>query len=160
MAGLIHGRTSARMAICAEISAMYDFFVEETSESIALLKTIPGGRELIDWFSGAPDFCNAEIVGLYLDRSGAGSLVIEIRRLSGVARITFILGHWIDVHLMGFSHQNVIGGLTLRRVTESEIARWQGAGVIPGDTEIVLEPRYGANGIIRGTVLGVLVEGA
>jgi hypothetical protein len=133
--------------------------ISNSDETASLLSELPGGRELLQWFAGEPDFGDAEIVSLHLDRKGPSTLRIEIGRGARYAVITFLLGHWIDVSLRGFSDQNVIGGLALKRAGERELAPWEmGVGVLPGDTEIELAPCFGASGTIRARVLGVNLE--
>src|SRR5579871_2535990 len=124
--------------------------MNEPTETAKLLEGVPGGKELVSLFPGAPDFGDAEIVALHLNRAGSSTLAIKVCNIEKPALVTFTLGHWIDVQLMGFSHQNVIGGLTLRRAAERE-AGWSevGVGFAPGEVEIVMEPCFGANGVIR-----------
>jgi hypothetical protein len=133
--------------------------MNDVSETARLLESVPGGKDLVGLFSGALDFGDAEIVALDLDREGPSALVIKVCNTAQPALVTFALGHWIDVQLMGFSHQNVIGGLTLRRTTEREAAPWElGVGFVPGKVEIELKPCFGANGVIRANLLSVSVQ--
>jgi hypothetical protein len=125
-------------------------------ETASLLASAPGGQELLKWFSGLPNFGDAEIIALHLDRKGPSSLIVEVYQPSRKALVTFVLGDWIDVRMTGFSHQNVIGGLILKRAGEREIAPWEvGVGATPGDIEIELQPCFGASGVIRATLLRV-----
>ncbi len=92
---------------------------------------IPGGQALLDWFGYVPSFHDAEIVGLDLRRTGQSLLRIHYFIAPYVAEheqggsyvferhtvVTFALEDIMDLQLDGFSHQNVIGGLTLRRAT-------------------------------------------
>jgi hypothetical protein len=39
-------------------------------ESASLLVSVPGGQKLLKWFSGLPNFGDAEIIALNLDRKG------------------------------------------------------------------------------------------
>ena len=65
----------------------------------------------------------------------------------------FILRDMIDVYLDGFGHQNVIGGLTLRRTKDKAVhPSLLGIGLVRGKVEIELEPCAGAHGIIRCTI--------
>ncbi len=93
---------------------------------------IPGGQALLDWFGYVPSFHDAEIVGLDLRRTGRAccASTISSRHTSPStskaapivfekhAVVTFALEDIMDLQLNGFSHQNVIGGLTLRRATD------------------------------------------
>jgi hypothetical protein len=133
--------------------------MKEADETAALLEAVPGGRELLKWFSGAPNFGDAEIIAVHLDRVKPSTLVLEVQSRSGSAIVTLVLGDWIDVSIRGFSHQNVIGGLVVRRAAEREIAPWEiGVGAIPGAVEIELKPIFGACGIIRATLVSVAVQ--
>jgi hypothetical protein len=56
----------------------------------------------------------------------------------------------IDLHIEGFSRQNVIGGLNLRRARDQSVHRSLiGIGLARGEVEIELEPCAGAFGFIR-----------
>ena len=133
--------------------------MNEAHETASLLATVPGGRELLNWFSGTPNFGDAEIIALHLNRAEPSTLVIEVPGRSGAAIVTLVLWDWIDVRICGFSHQNVIGGLTLRRAGERQLAPWEvGVGAIPGKVEIELKPIFGANGVIRATLVSVGVQ--
>jgi hypothetical protein len=66
------------------------------------------------------------------------------------AVVTFILEDIMDLQLDGFGHQNVIGGLRLRRAPERPDRRgfyWLDPS--PSDYEIELEPCFGLDGLIR-----------
>ncbi len=133
--------------------------MSEISETARILERVPGGKDLVSLYPGVPDFGDAEIVALHLNRDGPSTLVIKICNTAKPALVTFALGHWIDVQLAGFSHQNVIGGLALRRTAEREAAPWElGVGFVPGEVEIELAPCFGANGLIRANLLSVSVQ--
>ena len=109
--------------------------------------------------SGPPDFGDAELSALNLNRNGTSSLEVQIERNSRAATVTFHLGDWIDVRISGFSHQNVLGGLALRHAGMREVAPWEvGVGCIPGEIEIELKPCFGANGVIRASLLEVVIR--
>lgn len=129
---------------------------EELAESLAV---IPGGRDLIDWFEGSPSFHDAEIVSLHLDRSGSSTLRVALDQGQKSAIITFELTAWIDADLRGFSHQNLVEGLRLRRAEEREIQPWElGVGCTPGDWIIELTPCFGAYGTIRADIVQIIME--
>jgi hypothetical protein len=131
---------------------------EEFGETAALLLKVPGGSELLEWMNGIPNFGDAEVVSLVLDRAGQSQLRIRIDRSPKRATITFTLEGWIDVAIHGFSHQNVVGGLKLRPAREREIEVWErGVGCTPGELEIELEPCFGAYGTVRANVRSVAV---
>ncbi|RDJ24222.1 hypothetical protein DWF00_03845 [Bosea caraganae] len=59
----------------------------------------------------------------------------------------------IDVSLQGFSHQNVIGGMSLRFAKDSAVdGRLVGFGLGQGDIEFEIEPCFGAFGTLRASV--------
>ena len=140
--------------------------MSDVTETASILATIDGGQELLDWFSSFPvfgsafpDFGDSEIVSFHLRRQGPSELIIHVERTSSSAIVTFVFCDWIDVGLRGFSHQNVIGGLTLKIADERNIGAAElGVGCTPGRHEIALEPCFGANGIIRATVQKVRVQ--
>jgi Immunity protein 50 len=131
-------------------------------ETISILKEIPGGSEVIEWFGGWPEFGDAEVLELRLVRRGPSSLRLAAEvSAAGKHRgppfkhavFDFTLRDMIDVYLDGFSHQNVIGGLTLRRTKDQTVHRsLYGIGLVRGEVEIELEPCAGALGIIRCTI--------
>lgn len=90
-------------------------------ELVASLSDIPGGHQVIDWFKGQPEFGDAEIVSLILDRKGPSALRIAQNWHSKSAIFMFELTGWIDVDVRGFSHQNVISGLKLQRAESREV---------------------------------------
>ncbi|WP_020180097.1 hypothetical protein [Methylopila sp. M107] len=129
--------------------------------TIELLKVIPGGEELLGWFEGPPDFHDAEVLSLHLDRDAESSLTLMVFGRRQNARVTFVLDQWIDVALRGFSDQNVVAGLTLRPPAERLMEPWElGVGARPGEVEIVLTPCFGAYGSIRANLKAIRLEAA
>lgn len=130
----------------------------ERDELATALAEIPGGRELIDWFGDITDFGDSEIIRLTLDRQGPSQLVIALDWPTKSTVVTFELSAWIDVTLRGFSHQNVIGGLRLRRADDREVDSWeQGVGLEPGEWMIELSPCFGACGTIRANIARIMI---
>jgi hypothetical protein len=126
---------------------------DELDETTALLGTIPGGTDLLARLGGVADFHDAEIVGLTLDRSGTSTLVLKVTEGPKQALVRFTLNQWIDVNLNGFSQQNVINRLMIRRTKERRIEPWEsGTGVQVGEFEITLAPCFGAYGMIRANI--------
>ena len=133
----------------------------QMQETAAILKTIPGGSALLDWFRGPPQFGDAEVVELRLDRAGASLLRLALAGWDGRPSVTctFHLKDMIDVTLEGFSHQNVIGGLYLRHAVKGDVhPTLRGIGLIYADHEIELEPLAGAFGTIRATIENVTLS--
>ena len=131
----------------------------EQNELIVALADIPGGRDLVEWFDSEPHFGDAEVVSLYLDRKGPSLLRIAVEHRGKYATVVFELTHWIDANLYGFSHQNVIGGLQLRRAEDRDVQPWElGVGCQPGEWLVELEPCFGAYGTIRANVARISFE--
>jgi hypothetical protein len=132
------------------------------NEAETVYASIPGGSNLIAWFGQVPDFHNAEIVSFGLRRRAPSMLVIHAWNVTSEtddrgsfvldkhAIVTFALEDIIDLQLNGFSHQNVILGLQLRRAPERpERTPFYGLDPSARDYELELEPNSGLNGIIR-----------
>jgi hypothetical protein len=132
---------------------------EARQELAASLAHIPGGRDLVEWFEGAPEFGDAEIVSLLLDRKGPSRLSIALDCRGKRAIVIFEMVAWIDVEMRGFSGQNVIDGLKLRRADEREIKLWElGVGCQPGEWLIELGPCFGAYGTIRADIARIVID--
>jgi hypothetical protein len=137
----------------------------ECEETANVLKTLSGGPELLVWFGGEPNFGDAELVSLWLDRTATSYLCIARQSAPGTngtpkeAIIKFHLTDMIDVVIEGFSHQNVIGGLMLRRAPskESDLSL-HGIGLVYPQHEITLEPCAGAFGTIRASIINISIE--
>ena len=125
--------------------------VHETTE---VIKTVPGGIALLDFFGEVPvTFHDAEVSGLLLDRRGPSWLDIVLIWRQPEAIVRFHLTDWIDLNIRGFSHQNVVGELNIRRAGERHVDPWElGVGLVPGEHEIELEPIFGAFGTLRCTI--------
>ena len=124
-------------------------------ETAAILRTIPGGNALLDWFRGPPEFGDAEVIELRLDRAGTSLLRLALTGRDGGPAITctFHLKDMVDVTLQGFSHQNVVRGLYLRHAAKGDVhPTLRGVGLVYADHEIELEPLAGAFGLIRATI--------
>lgn len=109
----------------------------ETSD---ILRNLPGGSELIAWFGGSPNFGDAEVKALILDRADGSRLTLMVIGISDGRRrktqVTFHLKDMIDISIGGFSHQNVIGDLILRSVRKDELhPSLIGIGMAPGEVK-------------------------
>lgn len=145
--------------------------VEKTSEladqrlTVEILKELPGGPELLDWFGGDPNFGDSEVIGLSLDRLGPSWLRMAMCKLDQNSMwqtivVTLTLKDQIDVSIEGFSHQNVIGDFVIRRAREGHLAHQNliGVGIAASEHEIELEPCAGSFGTIRATISSISFE--
>jgi hypothetical protein len=132
-----------------------------------IYEKIPGGPELLAWFGGEPSFHDAEIISLSLNRTGISVLEVCGWLTTGAvdadgylvlekhAVVTFSVEGIIDLRLDGFSRQNVIYGLVLRRAKDRGRANYYAAPAEPEDIEIELLPCYGLAGFIRARKLAI-----
>jgi hypothetical protein len=91
------------------------------------LSGVEGADTLYDWFGYWPDFHDAEVISLYLNRAGESSLVIHTWEVTSEidrrgyyvsARhvvVEFLFEDILDLKLEGFNQQNVIFGLELQK---------------------------------------------
>ena len=99
--------------------------VADEDQTLALWKSIPGGRAIVAWMGGkVPDFGDGEVVRLHLNRKEPSILELEMNHF-GEARLVFTLSDWFDVSIQGFSHQNVVSNLTITLAADREIAPWE-----------------------------------
>ena len=132
-------------------------------DTASILAEIPGGPELLDWFGGSPNFGDAEVMSLNLNREGPSILRMAVMKWVGTEFETIVvvltLRDMIDVALEGFSHQNVVGGLTLKRGPELPVhPSLVGIGLCLPDHILELEPCAGAFGRIRATIDNIAME--
>jgi hypothetical protein len=140
----------------------------EYTETIEVLKVVPGGMELLAWFGGEPTFGDGEILELSLNFCGPSRLRVVAFRSAGHgtdsenwprAIVTFDLADMIDVSIEGFAQPNINGGLQLRWAREKNYhPSLLGIGMSTADHEIELEPCAGAFGTIRASIIGVSFE--
>jgi hypothetical protein len=138
------------------------------NEETAIYDAVSGGADLVRWFGQVPRFHDAEILSLRLTRKGHSVLRLhgwintgEVDQngyfvLDRHAIVTFSLSEVMDLQLDGFSIQNVIGGLVLRRAPDRPERRgFLALDPHPQDIEIELVPCYGLNGLIRARAVSV-----
>lgn len=132
---------------------------------------VPGGKELVEWLGQVPTFHDAEILSLHLCRNGqsilrlhgwiwTGNVADDGRGLLDKhAVVTLTLENVMDLQLDGFSHQNVIMGLVLRRApNRPERKGYLSQAPLPEDVEIELEPCFGMSGLIRARSVAITFE--
>jgi hypothetical protein len=117
---------------------------------------VPGTPELINWFGYWPSFHDAEVLDLKLDRTGRSTVRVHTWEMTDQVNsqgffittkhviVSFAFDGVTDLHLKGFSGQNVISGLILRQIGENY--------------ELTLEPCYGLEGTITGHHVQVKFE--
>lgn len=122
-----------------------------------MLRETPGGDRVVAWLNAFPGHRNSfgdfEVVSINLRRGGKSTIEVG---LEGQPTFVFHFDDWLDVSLEGFGYQNVLGGLVLRPAEPRDVRLWElGLGYEHPSVEMVLEPCYGANGVIRGRLLRV-----
>jgi hypothetical protein len=117
---------------------------------------IAGAEALIQWFGEWPSFHDAEVLSLTLNRTGRSCVRIhtwEATRevddkgfnvLRKHVQVSFFLDGLKDLELAGFSSQNVIFGLEIRRSEEG--------------LQLVLDPCYGVSGSLTAEAISVEFE--
>ena len=142
-----------------------------SNKETSIYDAVSGGADLVRWFGQVPTFHDAEILCLRLNREGQSVLRLHgwinteevgpdgYLVLDRHAIVTFILSGVMDLQLDGFSIQNVIGGLVLRRAPDRPERRGHLAlDPLPQDIEIELEPCYGLSGLIRARAVSITFE--
>jgi hypothetical protein len=121
-----------------------------------LLNLIQGAAELCAWFGYWPDFHDADIITLALNRKGVSTVQIYTWHMAGKiddrgyliqekqVLVNFRMEEILSLSLSDFSDQNVIFGLSLSRIDE--------------EFEIRLDPCYGISGTIAARKLSVDFE--
>jgi hypothetical protein len=114
---------------------------------------LPGAQALIEWFGRRPSFHDAEILSVSLDRTGTSCIRLHTWDMTGEVDskgyyvlqnhvvVSFLLDDVTDLELTGFSHQNVISGLTVKRSQDG--------------FELLLGPCYGLAGSLSARSIRV-----
>jgi immunity protein 50 of polymorphic toxin system len=117
------------------------------------LEAVDGAKSLCDWFGYWPGFHDAEVISLHLNRRGASSLLLHTWEMTKetdargyyiLAKhivVEFVLEEILDLSLSGFSHQNVIFGLTVETVENG--------------FRLTLEDSYGVSGNIDAKQISI-----
>ncbi len=136
---------------------------EEYQNLESVYRKLPGGTQLLEWFSRVPSFHDAEIVSLALNRRTPGLLTIHGWTIDSSqtqdgyfvlhkkAVVTFEIQDIVYLNLEGFNAQNVIDGLRIEQRAPDPLAKsyYSTLESNADDYEIVLEPCYGMDGLIR-----------
>ena len=142
-----------------------------SNKETSIYDAVSGGADLVRWFGQVPSFHDAEILSLDLRRKGQSVLRLHGWINTGKvgqdgyfvlerhAIVTFTISGIMDLQLDGFSIQNVIGGLVLRRAPDRPERRgYLALDPLPQDVEIELEPCYGLDGLIRARAVSITFE--
>jgi hypothetical protein len=117
------------------------------------LEDVEGAKDLHDWFGYWPKFHDAEVIRPHLDRTDASALVLHTWEMTEevdekgfyVLRkhivVEFVMKEVVGLRLDGFSHQNVLFGLTIDRVDHGY--------------RLALEDCYGIAGTIDATGVSI-----
>ena len=135
--------------------------MQSAEQTRAVYESIPGGAELLNWMGGIPAYHDGEIVSLLLHRRSSSFLQVTsylrveygsdgLAQMLKRAVVTFELKGICYLDLNGFSHQNVINSLVFgRRPKDLEVSPYYDFVSTDDDFEIMLEPCYGLDGLIR-----------
>ena len=142
-----------------------------SNKETSIYDAVSGGADLVRWFGQVPSFHDAEILSLELRRKGQSFLRLHAWINTGKvgqdghfvldrhAIVTFAISGIMDLQLDGFSIQNVIGGLVLRRAPDRPERRgYLALDPLPQDVELELEPCYGLDGLIRARAVSITFE--
>lgn len=127
--------------------------------NVELLKAVPGGPELVEWFDGhAPRFHDAEVTSVAFERAGPTCLLrvhgFKVTRavkpdghyvFEGHAVVTFRIDEVTGMQLDDFNHQNALMGLSIVRGPNESF-------------RLELDPAYGLSGFIEGRSLSIAIE--
>jgi hypothetical protein len=130
--------------------------MSDLKETMDLLKALPGGEAVAAFLGGG-----YWIRGRRNNQPALGSqgseLVISLPWKK--CHVTFVLDQWVDVHLLGFSWQNVIGGLRVKKSLGRDPGFAElGVGYVQSAIEIELLPCFGAHGTVSGRVKAIKIE--
>lgn len=107
---------------------------------------LAGVEVVTQWFAGWPSFHDAEVISLFLARSGCSVIRVYPYDPKKPAIVEFVLEEVTDIELHDFSNQNVINSLKVEMATDQN-----GEKVY----RLVLAPCYGVAGRIDAKSLSV-----
>jgi immunity protein 50 of polymorphic toxin system len=122
------------------------------------MQSVTGAESLREWFGYWPDFHDAEILRVELDRKTGGRIVVHIwdttREVDGRgfyvtrkhALVEFMLEEIFDLELVQFSEQNVVGGIAIEAIDGG--LRWKAS------------PIYGLAGYVDAKSISVVLRPA
>lgn len=111
------------------------------------LEAVAGARSLYDWFGYWPNFHDAEVISLHLNRRAPSSLAIHTWEttkdvddkgfyvLAKQVVVEFAMKEVVGLDLNGFNYQNVISGLAIERTDNGYRLALEDSHGIAGDLE-------------------------
>jgi hypothetical protein len=120
------------------------------------IQEVPGADALFKWFGYWPDFHDAEVLGIDLNRSGLSRVRVHTFEMSNQVGkdgcyvcvkhviVSFLLEDLKTVQLQAFNHQNALSELALMRTEEG--------------FQLLLEPSYGAEGSLTAERIRIEIE--
>jgi hypothetical protein len=117
---------------------------------------VAGAQDLYDWFGYWPNFHDAEIVSLHLDRRAPSSLVVHTWEMTSKVDergyfvlekhvvVEFVFEDICGLNLEGFSIQNVIFGLDVQKKAQGFV--------------VTLDPCYGLAGSIEAKKISIRLK--
>ncbi|MEH3119940.1 MAG: Imm50 family immunity protein [Methylorubrum populi] len=143
----------------------------ESEQDETIYQEVVGGADLLRWFGRVPSFHDAEILSLDLRRKRQSRLRLHgwittdkvgedgFLVLEREAIVSLVFHEIMDLQLDGFSQQNVIGGLILRRAPDRPDRRcYLALDPLPQDIEIELQPCYGLDGLTRARSVSISLQ--
>jgi hypothetical protein len=120
------------------------------------IQDVPGADVLFQWFGYWPDFHDAEVLEIDLNRSGSSRVRIHTFEMSDQVGndgcyvcakhvvVSFVLQGLKTIELQGFNHQNVVSEVVLTRTEDG--------------LQLCLEPCYGAAGSLTAERISIEIE--
>lgn len=87
---------------------------------------VPGAAELVARFGSWPDFHDAEVRSVHLNREGPSRIRVGTKQVV----VTFVLGGVTELALNGFNGRNALSALTLTKNSNAyTLELWPGHGI-------------------------------
>lgn len=119
----------------------------------AELEVVEGAKDLHNWFGYWPNFHDADLIRLDIDRSGAVMMVLHTWEMTKEVDakgffvlvkhvvVEFVLKGIVALSLDGFAHENTLMGLAIERVDRGYL--------------MTLDDCYGITGTIEATSISI-----
>lgn len=121
-----------------------------------VIHELPGADALFQWFGYWPDFHDAEVLAIDLNRSGSSRVRVHTFDVSDQVGndgcnvcvkhvvVSFVLDGLESIQLQGFNRQNVVSKVAVIRTEEGLL--------------LLLEPCYGAEGSLTAERISIEIE--